>query len=189
MTDSPAEIDELEPIAPSDVAYAGTFDDFVRTIGPRLQRSAFLLIGDVDLADDLVQTALAKVSLRWTSVAAKGDPTAYVRRVMYTTAAGWRRRRWRAEMSTGHVPEVHHLDRLEHVDERLRLREALAALPVRQRAVIVLRFYDDLTETDTAAVLGCSVGTVKSHTARALTRLRATTNSQDHNEPGAPARG
>ena len=76
MTDSPAEIDELEPIAPSDVAYAGTFDDFVRTIGPRLQRSAFLLIGDVDLADDLVQTALAKVSLRWTSVAAKASRAA-----------------------------------------------------------------------------------------------------------------
>jgi RNA polymerase sigma-70 factor (sigma-E family) len=176
-TGIPTELDHLAlyvPLFENDVT---GFDQFVRTVGPRLRRSAFLLTGDTHLADDLVQAALAKVALRWTAVAATGDPTAYVRRVMYTTAAGWRRRRWRGEVSTGDLPEVHHVDRLDLVDEQLRLRKALAALPVRQRAVIVLRFYDDLTEAQTAEVLRCSVGTVKSHTARALARLRSATTS------------
>jgi RNA polymerase sigma-70 factor (sigma-E family) len=170
----PAELDRLELYVTRFHSDLAGFDHFVRSVGPRLRRSAYLLVGDAHSADDLVQAALAKVALRWATVASSGDPTAYVRRVMFTTAAGWRRRRWRGEAATEVLPEVPHVDRLDVVDERLRLRRALAALPVRQRAVIILRFYDDLTEAQTAAVLRCSIGTVKSHTARALARLRIT---------------
>ncbi len=148
------------------------FAAFVRDRSTRLARTAFLLTADRHLAEDLLQATLAKVADRWTRIASQGDPTAYVRTVMLHTAISWRRRRWRSEVPTATLPE-----RLASdpggalVDEGL--RAALAQVPPRQRAALVLRYYDDLSEAETAEILGCSVGTVKSQTAKGLARLRS----------------
>jgi RNA polymerase sigma-70 factor (sigma-E family) len=148
------------------------FDEYVRTHSVALVRAAYLLTGDRQLAEDLAQTALAKVSLRWDAVASRGDPNAYVRKVMLRTAIGWRRRRWTGERSTARLPEASVLDATALVDVREQLRTALLHLPPRQRAVVVLRFYEDLSEVATAAILGCSVGAVKSQSAKGLAKLR-----------------
>lgn len=135
-----------------------------------LWRSAWLLTGDAHRAEDLVQTALVKVWPRWDRVVSGGDPEPYVRRVMYTTYVTWWRRRWNVEQSGDVTAES--AAPATDADIQLDLARALATLPRGQRAVVVLRFFDDLTEAQTAHVLGCSVGTVKSQTSRALARLR-----------------
>jgi len=150
----------------------GDFDAYVRTHGQALCRAAFLLTGDRHLAEDLVQTALAKVAVRWTRVIDKGDPTPYVRTVIVRTAIAWRRRRWRGEVPTSPLPEPADNEHITFVDRRERLHRALLLVPPRQRAALVLRFYEDLTEADTARAMGCSIGTVKSQTAKGLARLR-----------------
>jgi RNA polymerase sigma-70 factor (sigma-E family) len=150
------------------------FGQFVAARSPALLRSAWLLTGDEALAEDLVQTVLARVWPRWDRIyRSDSSAEAYVRRAMVTTYANWWRRRWRAEQPTARVPE-HPVpaDRYAEADDRSEVRRALAVLPPRQRAVIVLRYYEDLTETQTAGVLGCSVGTVKSQTSKALAKLR-----------------
>jgi RNA polymerase sigma-70 factor (sigma-E family) len=148
------------------------FTAFVREAAPRLARTAFLLTADRQLAEDLLQTTLAELARRWSRVAAQGDPSAYVRTAMLHTAISWRRRRWHGEVPTAALPERPAADTSPaHTDERL--RAALAQVPPRQRAALVLRYYDDLSEAETAAALGCSVGTVKSQTAKGLARLRA----------------
>jgi RNA polymerase sigma-70 factor (sigma-E family) len=148
------------------------FPAFVRDRSAALARTALLLTADRHLAEDLVQSALAKVADRWTRLASTGDPTPYVRKVMLRTAISWRRRRWAGEVPVATIPDV--ADAAANVrDADECLRRALGGLPPRQRAVLVLRFYEDLTEADTAAALGCSVGTVKSQTAKGLVRLRA----------------
>ena len=111
------------------------------------------------------------VAARWERIAAAGDPEPYVRRVLYTCAVdGWRRRRLREVL--GAVPDAPGRGDAEDTDRRLLLRDALARLTARQRAVLVLRFYEDATEVQTAELLGCSVSTVKSQTRHALGRLR-----------------
>jgi RNA polymerase sigma-70 factor (sigma-E family) len=160
---------EVEP-----PASAVHFDTYVHERSGALLRLAFLLTGDAHLAEDLVQTALVKVMGRWDQVAAGGDPHAYVRKVMLHTALGWRRRRWHGERPSDPLPELDGTpDHAAAVDSRERLRRALQQLPTRQRAAVVLRHYEDLSEHDVARELGCSVGTVKSLTARGLDRLRA----------------
>ena len=148
------------------------FAAFAAANARRLRHAARLLTGDETRAEDLVQTALARTYLRWDRIRAD-DPMAYVRRVLFTAHAdGWRRR-WRHEYPTGDLPEQvsagYHA--AEHA-ERDRLRVALAELTPRERAVLVLRFYEDLGERETAAALGMAVGTVKSTCARALRKLR-----------------
>ena len=150
----------------------GDLDAYVRDHAQSLCQAAFLLTGDRHLAEDLVQTALAKCAPRWGRIAAEGDPTPYVRTVMVRTAIAWRRRRWRGEVPTSPLPDTTSTDPVGDVDGRERLRQALLAVPVRQRAALVLRFYDDLSEAETARIMGCSVGTVKSQTAKGLARLR-----------------
>ena len=167
-----AEAIEVEE-APAVEAAAHDFDAFVHEWGPRLGRFAFLLTGDHQLAEDLVQTALAKVVRQWGRVVERGDPAPYVRTVVLNTAIGWRRRRWRGEHPTGQLPEVALADGTAGVDDRERLRRALLELPTRQRAAVVLRFYEDLGEAEVARLLGCSVGTVKSQTAKGLGKLRS----------------
>jgi RNA polymerase sigma-70 factor (sigma-E family) len=152
--------------------YVGSFDTFVRERGAGLCRLAYLLTGDHQLAEDLVQTALAKVAPKWDRIAGKGDPGPYVRQVMLRTTIGWRRRRWHGETPTAPLPERHEADATGAVETRERIRTALMTLPARQRAVVVLRFYDDRSEADVAALLGCKVGTVKSQASRALAKLR-----------------
>ena len=144
-----------------------SFEEYVAARRGALLRTAFLLTGHHEDAEDLVQVALVKVVPRWSRIA--DDPEPYVRKVLvHESVSRWRRRRWR-EVHTDAVPET-------PVDDpgadRLALRDALAHLAPRQRAVIVLRYYEDLTEVETARVLGISVGTVKSQARDALARLR-----------------
>jgi len=149
------------------------FDSFFRGRAPALLRTAYLLTGDRHLAEDLVQDALARTYRSWRRLADGGNPEAYARRVMYHLQVSvWRRRRV-VETMPGELPErAGHGDHAQNAVERLALRRALQSLPARQRAVIVLRYFEDHSEQETADILNCRVGTVKSHTARALRRLR-----------------
>ena len=146
------------------------FDEFVATRSPALLRTAYLLTGDHGLAEDLLQTALAKCWFAWGRI--DGPPEPYVRRVLATTYATWWRRRWRGERPTGELPDRGDPPATAPVDDRDALWRALGALPRRQRAVVVLRYYEDLSEAETAAALGISTGTVKSQAAKALAALR-----------------
>ena len=148
------------------------FEALVDARSTSLLRTAYLLTGDWGLAEDLLQTALAKTWFRWAEVRDKQAAEAYVRQVMTRTFATWWRRRWRGETPTEFVPDAHGFDPYHRVEERDSLRRALAELPPRQRAIVVLRFYEDLSEAQVAEALGCSVGTVKSTVSRALARLR-----------------
>jgi RNA polymerase sigma-70 factor (sigma-E family) len=147
-----------------------SFEDFVVARSRQLQRTAYLLTRDHHLAQDLVQTTYAKVWPRWSSIA--GEPEAYVRRVMMNTYTSWWRRKWRGETPTEEVPDEELVPEHEQVDERASLMAALGRLPARQRAVVVLRYLEDLTETETAHILNCSPGNVKSQASRALAKLR-----------------
>ena len=154
---------------------ADDFDEFVAARSPSLLTAAWLLTGDWHRAEDLLQTALAKAYLRWSSIH-PGGQEAYVRRILMNTYATWWRRAWTSERPTRTPPEPptrrSQDTQLEAVEMRQDLLRALADLTRRQRATVVLRFYFDLSETATAATLDCSVGTVKSQTSRALARLR-----------------
>ncbi|WP_374457340.1 SigE family RNA polymerase sigma factor [Nocardioides sp.] len=141
------------------------FEDFVSSRSPRLLTTAYLLTHDHGRAEDLLQTSLAKLWLAWSRV---DEPDAYVRKVMVTTYASWWRRKWRGERPSDNVPEAGATQPTRDPD----MWSALARLPRGQRAVLVLRFYEDLTEAETARVLDCSVGTVKSQSAKGLAKLR-----------------
>ena len=145
-----------------------SFEEYVAARRGALLRTAYLLTGSHEDAEDLVQVALIKAVPHWRRIADHPEP--YVRKILaHESVSRWRRRRWR-EVSTDELPETS----VEGPsDDRLELRQALARLPPRQRAVIVLRYYEDLTEKETAATLGISVGTVKSQARDALARLRA----------------
>jgi RNA polymerase sigma-70 factor (sigma-E family) len=152
---------------------AGTDDGFAAFVAARgdaLWRSAWLLTGDHQLAEDLVQTALAKSWRAWSRVGAERFE-AYVRRVLFTTYVSWWRRKWRGERPTADLPEVATAG--VDTDTRNDLVAALADLPRGQRAVVVLRYFEDLTEQQAADLLGISVGTVKSQCSRGLTALRS----------------
>ena len=149
-----------------DAGQAG-FEEYVAARRPALLRTAYLLTGSHHDAEDLVQNALLRVVPRWSRIADHPDP--YVRRVLARESISrWRSRRWR-EQTTARPPEGRNAD--VHPD-RVLLREALATLSPRQRAVLVLRYFDDLTESATADTLGLSVGTVKSYAREGLARLR-----------------
>lgn len=147
----------------------GDFDEFVRVRLAALGRVAFLLTGDRHHAEDLVQTALARAAVRWERL---DDPEAYVRRVIYTQAVSWWRvqRRRRPEMLVDAPPE-RSAPGADH-DTRIVLGRALARLTRKQRAVLILRYYEDHTESETARLLSVGLGTVKSQTRHALRRLR-----------------
>ncbi|MFC0624756.1 SigE family RNA polymerase sigma factor [Kribbella deserti] len=156
------------------VARGDDFDDFVRGTSTRLLRTAVLLTGDRPAAEDLLQEVYERVYVRWRWI--KGAPEAYARRALLNHIANrWRSRSRKPEVALA----VHHdqptTDGSDQYADRDHLLTALQELAPRQRAVIVLRFYEDLTEAQTAEVLGCSVGTVKSQTSRALDRLRTIT--------------
>jgi RNA polymerase sigma-70 factor (sigma-E family) len=156
------------------------FREFVNARSKALLRSAWLLTGDWGAAEDLVQVSLAKSWPRWSKVSREGTPELYVRRVMLNTYATWWRRRWRHEIPSGAVPEhAGDVDDYAQADARVLVQAALRGLPPRQRATLVLRFMDDLTEAQAAEVLGCSVGTVKSQTAKAMAHLRRIPAFQD----------
>ena len=152
------------------------FTEFVAGHGRSLLRTAWLLTGDWAAAEDLVQTTFGTAWRHWDRVAGTDVPLSYVRRIMLNTHLKARRRRWHGEHPVAVVPEEP--DRpadaaLETSDIRHSLCAALATLPPRQRAVVVLRYFSDLSENQTAAELGCSVGTVKSQASRAMAALRS----------------
>ena len=151
------------------------YDEFVRSRTPALLRLAYLLTGDQHLAEDLVQSALARTHQAWVRLRATANAEAYARRTMYHLQVSWWRRPRLAESMPGELPERGDgVDQGDRVALRATLRQALLRLTASQRAVLVLRFYEDRSEAETADVLGVSVGTVKSQTARALDRIRAT---------------
>ncbi|WP_020578608.1 SigE family RNA polymerase sigma factor [Actinopolymorpha alba] len=154
------------------------FREFVEARSLALLRTAYLLCGDQHRAEDLVQGALAKLAPRWRKVE---EPEAYVRRVLYHDQVSWWRRRSRSsehlverppESPASTAASQHPTDHASAVDRRIDVRAALSKLGPRQRAVLALRYFEDLPEAEVAHMLGCSVGTVRSQTARALARLR-----------------
>jgi len=157
------------------------FTEFMLGCWPRLVRLGYVLTGDRGLAEDVAQTALARAYASWPRVIRAGDPEAYVRKIIINSSRDRFRRRRVSELLTGSPPEPPG-DRgggLAWLEDRSILLAALMSLPVGQRAAVVLRYWMDLTETETAAVLGCSVGNVKSQASRALAKLRLSPDLAD----------
>lgn len=154
------------------------FEEFVAARSSSLLRTAFLLTRDHALAEDLLQTALTKAYLAWSRV--DGSPEPYVRKILVNTYASWWRRKWNGERPTDELPERQHDD--AKLGESGDLWDALGRLPRRQRAVVVLRYFEDVTAAQTADLLGISVGTVKSQTSKALAKLRIDPSLVDDEE-------
>ena len=151
------------------------FETYVVDRQNSLLRTAYLLTGSQQSAEDLVQTALAKLYLAWHRVHDTASLDAYVRRIMVNEHTSWWRRAWRRnETSVDVLPEHRSQprDAAHDVGERDAMWTLVQTLPPRQRAAVVLRFYEDLSEQQTADTLQCSVGTVKSQTSRAIAALR-----------------
>lgn len=153
-----------------------TFEEYVTGRGPALLRLAYLLCADRHLAEDLTQDVLLRVHGHWRRVAALDHPDAYVKRMLLNEYLSWRRRRSSGELPVAPDPDAPAAPVDGDLGERVAAREAawhlLATLPRRQRAVLVLRFYEDLTDAQIAAALGCTAGTVRSQAARGLATLR-----------------
>jgi RNA polymerase sigma-70 factor (sigma-E family) len=154
------------------------FAAFVRGQGERHLRLAVLLTGDWHAAEDLVQTSLVKLYQAWPRLETNADPDAYLRRVIVNTHRSWWRARWRREKPVAALPDgagtedmadTHAIGTLAR---QALARQALARLPRQQRAVLVLRYFEDLPEAEIAALLGCSPGSVKTHAHRGLRTLR-----------------
>ena len=146
------------------------FDEFVAARSTALLRTAYLLTHDHGLAEDLLQTSLTKAWFAWGRIS--DSPEAYVRKVLFNTYATWWRRKWNGEHATEDLPDAGVGDDSDASGAGIDLWSAMERLPRRQRAVVVLRYFEDLTEAQTADILGCSVGTVKSQCSRALAKLR-----------------
>jgi RNA polymerase sigma-70 factor (sigma-E family) len=159
---------------------ADGFASYVGQRHERLCRTAYLLTRDWAMAEDVVQHSLVKAWTAWSKIG--DDPDRYVYRIIVNTHASWWRRRWRDEVPTEVMPEgPTGRDFVTAVNERDALWEAIGALPRRQRAALVLRYFDDMTPEQVAGVLGCSVGTVKKQLSRALARLRVEPSLRDLN--------
>jgi RNA polymerase sigma-70 factor (sigma-E family) len=148
------------------------FAAYVRDRGEHHLRVAVLLTGDWHAAQDLVQESLVKLYRAWPKLRLDGDPDAYLRRIMVNTHRSWWRARWRRETPAGELPDTVIADFADGQAFAAPVRQALQALPQRQRAAVVLRYCADLPEAEVADLLGCSVGTVKTHTHRGLRALR-----------------
>jgi RNA polymerase sigma-70 factor (sigma-E family) len=164
-----------------------SFREFVTMRWPALVRTAYLLTGDHGRAEDLAQTTLEKMHRHWRRIATMESPDGYARRVMTNLAiSGSRRKRFR-EVSIVHAPEVGAEDGSQTRAEREVMWQALQQLPPRVRAVMVLRYFEDLSETEIARILKCSPGTVKSQHSRGLAKLRALLAKNDvHPAPNRP---
>ncbi|GAA4202195.1 SigE family RNA polymerase sigma factor [Actinocatenispora rupis] len=146
-----------------------SYADFVSRSWEGYLRVARLLTGDPHRAEELLQDCLVRLYARWRAVSRRGSPDAYLRRMLVNGNVSWWRRRRRESLVAEPAERIGPSPVSHHDDE---LRRALLALPRRQRAVMVLRYYADLPEREVAAVLGCSVGAVKTQNSRALHRLR-----------------
>ena len=149
------------------------FTDFVADHGARLLRTACLVTGDSHLGEDLVQTALAKAYGSWAKVRQADQPVAYVRRLMINTHLSWVRRLTNTERPLERFPDAGTGDHQTAHAETDEMRQALLRLSPRVRAAVVLRYFEDLSEADTAQLMGCSRSTVNNHVTRGLAALRA----------------
>lgn len=148
------------------------FGEYVAARQRSLVRMAYLLTGQRESAEDLVQAALARTYLAWGRIRDKAAADGYVRKIMVREHIGWWRRAWRhRERTVENVPDKGATPAHDPC-ERDELWQLVKTLPPRQKAVVVLRFYEDLSEAQTAELLDCSIGTVKSQTSRALAKLR-----------------
>ncbi|WP_444952130.1 SigE family RNA polymerase sigma factor [Micromonospora ureilytica] len=164
-----------------------TFEEYVLTRGPALMRLARLLTGDDYRAEDLVQDVLARAFVRWPKIVRVERPEAYVRRMLVNANASWWRRRSSREVSVSRVvdrPGVGDLG--TDAVERDAMRRLIVSLPQRQRAVLVLRYYEDLDDVAIAEILDCSPATVRTHAMRALATLRADYSATPLTVPGSP---
>ena len=162
------------------------FRDYVAARSPALLRTAYLLTGSRPDAEDLLQTALAKTYLAWDRIREREAIDGYVRRTMVNTRTSiWRRRRV-VEHASDSLPECAGRDGAADLDLHDALWTALARLPKRQRVAVVLRYYEDLSEAETARVMAVSVGTVKSTTSRALSTLRDDASLRDDPRAALP---
>jgi RNA polymerase sigma-70 factor (sigma-E family) len=159
------------------------FAAFVAARSQALLRTACLLTGDWATAEDLLQTALAKTYLRWRHIEHRGAVEAYVRRALVTTSTSWWRQRWRREAPVDVVPDSAVPVAEPGVDDREPLWQALAALPRKQRAAVVLRYYEDLPDAEVARLLGCTEQTIRSQCSRALAKLRVAPELRDYAPP------
>jgi RNA polymerase sigma-70 factor (sigma-E family) len=164
------------------------FAEFATAARDRMRRTAYLISGDWELASDIVQEALIRVYVAWPRIDHQGGLHAYARRCLMNVAIDMGRKRSSTELPTEHDAMDRPAGAADHgVPAREALMMALRALPPRQRACVVLRFFEDLSVHDTALVLGCQEGTVKSQTARALDFLRAQTHISDLVDEGTPS--
>lgn len=155
------------------------FEEYMAARQPSLLRTAYLLTGDRHTAEDLVQTSLAKLYLSWDKVQKRELVDGYVRRIMVNEHNSLWRRAWkRREVSTDTVPDRTGVTDRPDDGTSAALWEFVQTLPRKQRAVVVLRFYEDMSETEVATLLGISVGTVKSQSSRALAALRERVHTQ-----------
>jgi RNA polymerase sigma-70 factor (sigma-E family) len=182
MRATTAESRDLAPGRERGDRVTAEFDQFVVARSTALLRTAYLLTHDHALAEDLLQTALSKAWFSWGRI--DGNPEPYVRKILVNTYASWWRRKWHGELATEELPERGLADAAEGVGASHDLWQAMERLPRRQRIVVVLRYFEDLSEAQTADQMGCSVGTVKSQLSKALAKLRidpalATTDGKD----------
>jgi RNA polymerase sigma-70 factor (sigma-E family) len=151
------------------------FDEFAGEHSSRLARLGHALTGDAEIGEDLAQEALYKLWKRWDRVAEGGNPWPYAARILVLQWRSWRRIKWRSEsvgMTDKGEKSAEAVTPFEHIDEALLIRTCLARLAPRQRAVIVLRYLEDLSVAETAEVMGCTAGSVKSQSSKALAKIR-----------------
>lgn len=157
------------------------FTEFVQARSGALLRYAYLLTGNQAAAEDLLQQTLVKIYLSWNRIAERGATEAYARTTMTRTHVSWWRRASSKELVSDQLPDRPASGGYDHgIDERDAMWSLLATLGARQRAVLVLRFYEDMPEAQIAEVLGCSVGTVKSQLSRGLANLRGRLTEPTH---------
>ncbi|ADP81068.1 SigE family RNA polymerase sigma factor [Pseudofrankia inefficax] len=183
----PSGVDEISTGAPpggvggdgADPSVPASFEAFVRTRSDALFRTAFVMTGQRAAAEDLVQESLARMLPVWKRVSERGSPDAYVYRVMTNLHRSTWRRVLRRERPTFPLPDAPGPDGIARWERLHQLSRALAELSPRQRSAVVLRHYLQLSEAETAAVLGCRVGTVKSLTSRGLAQLRSSYHAEE----------
>lgn len=167
----------------SEASLPDGFDGFVIARGPALLRFAYVLSGDGHLAEDLVQEVLARSHRRWERIERMQAPEAYVRKSIVREYLSWKRRKASTERVVAAVPDwADHRDHAHDLAVRGEMWAMLSGLPRAQRAVLVLRFYADLTDEEIAAQLGCGQSTVRAHAARALAKLRTVVSRQASTE-------
>ena len=164
------------------------FDQFMNATWASLFRTAYLLTGDYQLAEDVVQSAFAKVFLSWSKISTMAQPVSYTRKIVTNEAMSWWRRRSSSEVPTQELPVERHVGHEERVTQASVVRAALASIPSRQRAVMVLRYYEDLSEAEIADTLNMSTGSVKAHASAARAALARRLGAVDDDATNGDAR-